>query len=195
MTPLLVPGTPGMTSRQIAELTGKQHKNVTRDCRTMLEALELDALKYEHTYKDDSNRDQTEYVLTEELTLTLTSGYSIKQRHAIVTFFTTHRNPPPPKDPLTQLGELVYNLQQENLKRLEAVETRLDNLNGDTGYMTALAYCRQHGMSAPLKVANLLGRKASKYCREADITMGEVPDERWGSVKSYPVEVLREMSA
>lgn len=74
-----------MTTREIAELTGKQHNNVKRDVREMLERLELDALRFERIYMDSRKRKQTEYSLTKDLTLTLISGYDTKLRHTIVT--------------------------------------------------------------------------------------------------------------
>ncbi|PEH74282.1 Rha family transcriptional regulator [Edwardsiella tarda] len=73
-----------MSSRQIAELTGKRHSNVKRDIRTMLEQLEIDTLSFEHTYFDESNRPQVEYHLDETLTITLVSGYSTALRYKVV---------------------------------------------------------------------------------------------------------------
>jgi len=73
-----------MSSREIAELTGKEHKNVKRDCALMLNELEIDTLRFERIYLDGMNRQQTEYVLDEELTLTLVTGYSVKLRNAVI---------------------------------------------------------------------------------------------------------------
>lgn len=73
-----------MTSREITELTGKQHRHVKRDCEVMFTKLELDASKFGHIFKDSMNREQTEYQLTKNLTLTLISGYDIQMRHTIV---------------------------------------------------------------------------------------------------------------
>lgn len=73
-----------MSSREIAELTGKEHKNVKRDIITMLNNLEIDAISFEHTYLDSQNRQQTEFNLNKELTLTLVAGYNVKLRLAII---------------------------------------------------------------------------------------------------------------
>ncbi len=73
-----------MTSREIAKLTGKIHKNVLQDTRGMLSELEKDGLIYERIYLDSMNRQQTEYVLDQELTFTLITGYSIKLRNAVI---------------------------------------------------------------------------------------------------------------
>ncbi|HHK8714276.1 TPA: Rha family transcriptional regulator, partial [Escherichia coli] len=59
-----------MSSRQIAEFTGKEHKNVKADIVKMFKALELDALKSQRIYFDQYGREQTEYHLDEEMTLT-----------------------------------------------------------------------------------------------------------------------------
>ncbi len=73
-----------MTSREIAELTGKEHKNVKRDIRSMLGELVLDALNFERTYLDGSNREQKEFALDKELTETLLTGYSAPLRRAVI---------------------------------------------------------------------------------------------------------------
>lgn len=52
--------------REIAVLTSKEHKNVMRDIRNMLEALKKDRLSFERIYKDGSGREQTEYALDRE---------------------------------------------------------------------------------------------------------------------------------
>ncbi|MGP5436593.1 Rha family transcriptional regulator [Psychrobacter alimentarius] len=73
-----------MTSREIAEVTGKKLYHVNRDILTMLDELDLDKSKFGSIYFDNKNRQQTEYVLNEELTLTLVTGYSIKLRNAVI---------------------------------------------------------------------------------------------------------------
>lgn len=73
-----------MSSREIAELTDKEHKNVKRDCEAMFLELNLDALSFERIYLDTMNRKQSEYLLTFELVQTLITGYSIKLRHAVI---------------------------------------------------------------------------------------------------------------
>lgn len=73
-----------MTSREIANLTGKNHFHVKRDIEKMLSELELDVTKFGCIYLDGINRQQTEYILDEELIFTLITGYSVKLRNAVV---------------------------------------------------------------------------------------------------------------
>lgn len=82
--PMGVMSTATMTSREIAGLTGKAHKNVKRDSLLMLKELKRDAPKSERIYLDGMNRQQTEYELDKELTFTLITGYSIKLRNAVI---------------------------------------------------------------------------------------------------------------
>lgn len=58
-----------MSSREIATLCDKEHKNVKHDIEVMAEQLELDTLRFEHIYLDSMNREQTEYLLDKETCL------------------------------------------------------------------------------------------------------------------------------
>jgi phage regulator Rha-like protein len=74
-----------MSSKEIAELTGKEHKNVMADIRTMLEALGLTSADFSANLPDAYGRPQPAFSLPKELTITLISGYSVVMRHRIVT--------------------------------------------------------------------------------------------------------------
>ena len=74
-----------MSSREIAELTGKLHKNVIRDIREMLEALKKDGSDLSHVRETvDSRGYTTAFHLDRELTETLITGYSIALRHRVI---------------------------------------------------------------------------------------------------------------
>ncbi|MBF0341802.1 MAG: ORF6N domain-containing protein [Magnetococcales bacterium] len=91
--------------------------------------------------------------------------------------------------------ERVRHLEQSSTdqqRQIDALSRRQDDLDGDTGYMTALAFCRREHVAAPLSLAQRLGQRATEMCRELEIRTGRVPDERWGAVNSYPIEVLKE---
>jgi len=73
-----------MTSREIAELTGKRHFHVTADIEKMLLELSEDATAFRGIYLDSMNRQQTEYHLDRELTETLLTGYSAVLRRKVI---------------------------------------------------------------------------------------------------------------
>ncbi|EIC3023143.1 Rha family transcriptional regulator [Salmonella enterica subsp. enterica serovar Dublin] len=71
-----------MSSREIAELTGKEHKNVLADIRKMLS--EIQSAEKSADYKDGKGRTYKMLLLDKEETLILISGYSIKMRADII---------------------------------------------------------------------------------------------------------------
>lgn len=74
-----------MSSKEVAELTGKMHKNIVRDIREMLQELDGSDLSHEEYQELTDNRGYTqEFLLNEELTLTLVSGYNVKMRNTII---------------------------------------------------------------------------------------------------------------
>lgn len=86
MNTLVAPSnTVTMSSREVADLTGKQHHHVVRDIKHNLAELNLDASKFGCIYLDASNRKQTEYLLPPDLVMTLLTGYSVPLRHRVVT--------------------------------------------------------------------------------------------------------------
>lgn len=86
MNTLVAPGnTVTMSTREIADLTGKQHQHVIRDTKRMLSDLGFDASTFGRIYLDGSNRQQTEYVMGQDLVITLLAGYSAPLRYRVVT--------------------------------------------------------------------------------------------------------------
>lgn len=73
-----------MTTREIAKLTGKLHKNVMRDVEWMINRLNFELVDYLDSYVDSKGEKRKQYKLTKDLTLTLISGYDTKLRHTIV---------------------------------------------------------------------------------------------------------------
>lgn len=73
-----------MSSREIAEITGKQHKNVLRDCDKLNEHYEkLDMLKIEqgsYTHENTGNQQHRECLLTKMQTMDLMTGYNVELR-------------------------------------------------------------------------------------------------------------------
>jgi hypothetical protein len=73
-----------MSSREIAKLTGKAHKHVLADIRSMLTDLEIDWADCSAQYQDSTGRKLPCFNLNRELTDTLLTGYSAKMRLAVI---------------------------------------------------------------------------------------------------------------
>lgn len=92
ITPTTLNGLPGMSSLEIAEITGKRHDNILRDIAKMLAELiepissnlRNEIQHVETNYQDGRGRFQPMMVLDKELTFTLLSRYSFKLSNLIV---------------------------------------------------------------------------------------------------------------
>ncbi|MDM78558.1 hypothetical protein EB944_15045 [Salmonella enterica] len=74
-----------MSSREIAQYTGKEHHKVKVDVLKMLKALGFeDDASFRVIYFDTYGREQTEYRLDEELTMTLVTGYNVVMRNTVI---------------------------------------------------------------------------------------------------------------
>ena len=89
-----------------------------------------------------------------------------------------------------QLQAQQIALQNERLIKIEA---KITTKNED--YFTISGYSNIIGKKVPLQTAIALGRKAAKICVQRDIPMGNEYDAKYGFVKSYPTEVLKEVFA
>lgn len=132
-----------MSSLKIAELTGKEHRNVIRDIRKMLTDIhgEKDALSFEHIYPDAYGRKQPCFQLDEAHTATLLTGYDAKARFAVTSEWLEMKKAPPQinlDDPaalrplLLSYTEKVIELQEvvaEQAPKVAALE-RLSNADG-----------------------------------------------------------------
>ena len=73
-----------MSSREVAELTGKRHTDVKRDIEVMMAQLNDDVSKFAYTYLDSMNRTQTEYLLDRDHVECLLAGYSAVIRMKVI---------------------------------------------------------------------------------------------------------------
>jgi len=91
----------------------------------------------------------------------------------------------------TQLATQTTDIMKLEV-RMEQVEAHQDN---KPGYMTILGYGRLKKFRISLAEARQYGQQLRQKAKELGIKLGKVPDERWGTVNSYPVELLEELFA
>lgn len=74
-----------MSTREIAELTGKEHKNVLRDVRNLIEQGAIGRLSFEpSSYLNEQNKPQPMYELDFDATMTLVTGYDAVLRSRVI---------------------------------------------------------------------------------------------------------------
>lgn len=73
-----------MSTLEIAELTGKEHSHVKRDCDNMFKELGLEGVQFRAPLKMKSGQTAQVFNLDKRLTEILVTGYSIKLRAAVI---------------------------------------------------------------------------------------------------------------
>lgn len=73
-----------MDSREIAELTGKQHAHVIRDIRKQFKEIKINESKFGSVYLDRKNEKRVCFKLDYEQTMILLTGYSIPLRAKVI---------------------------------------------------------------------------------------------------------------
>lgn len=116
-----------MSSREIAELTGKRHDNVVRDIEKMLAENQIDRLKFEGVYLDAKGEQRKCYNLPKDLTITLVAGYRSDLRLKIVRRWIELETATPqiavPKT-MTEALRLAAELSEKNDILLNTVAIR-----------------------------------------------------------------------
>lgn len=120
-----------MSSVEIAELTGKLHKNVLRDITKMFEELEIGALNFEHSYKSKQGKELACFKLPKRECLILVSGYNLKMRAAIIDRWQSLEEQQSTTIPATttpvdlsrfEILQLAMQAEEERLKLAQQVE-------------------------------------------------------------------------
>lgn len=122
-----------MTSLQIAEVTGKEHKSVLRDIRNLLKTIEeVGGYSFVPTeYNDIQGRIQPSYMLTKKDCLLLASGYDAKLRAVIINRWEELEAQNKPKVPQTYAEALMLAAKQaqqieEQQKQIELAAPKVE---------------------------------------------------------------------
>ena len=101
--------------------------------------------------------------------------------------------------PLSQIEILAQsaNLLLDQKKRLGKVENKVLEIEARTktrpDYFTIVGFATLKKIKCGLQLTSLLGRKATALCRSKGYQMEEIPDPRFGKVKTYSLSVLEEV--
>lgn len=115
-----------MSSREIAELTGKRHPDVKRDIQNMARDLKEDVSSFAHIYFDGMKRSQTEYLLDREHTDCLLTGYSAPLRMSVVRRWRELEEQAAPRIPANyaEALQLAADQARENSRLLGVIEVQ-----------------------------------------------------------------------
>lgn len=207
-----------MTSREIAELTGKDHKNIIRDIETTLLQAEIDALKFEHIYIDTQNRSQREYRLPKRECDLVISGYSVKYRLAIIDRWHELENKPAKNQILVPdfsnpaEAARAWAAQYEAAQLAIATKAEIGSRREATAMNTAsqavkhankleIELDRSKQFSSVKRMEMLYHgqkfnwRELKSTCALMGLEPIDIFDANYGTVKAWPADVWREVYA
>lgn len=172
-----------MTSLQIAEVTGKEHKNVMRDIRNILEQG-VNQLNFELvSYKDAKGEERPMYSLTKKGCLILASGYDALLREKIIN----------------RWEEL--EVKEQNAPALDDFDKKLKtaswlasylNLSDASKLLIAQAIAKPFGLPLPEYVSsNGVHHSASDLLKKHSVGMSVVKFNEKLMEKGYLVEATR----
>jgi possible bacteriophage antirepressor len=105
--------------------------------------------------------------------------------------------------PLTPAEQLLAQAKvmvdmENRLNILEKNNARLENnlrrmITSD--YFTVIGYANFRGINADTYNSSVIGRKASKICKDCGLAIGKVIDSKYGTINTYPLDILDEIFA
>lgn len=197
----------GMSSREIAEIVGKEHKNILADIRDEVEKLENQGIRaglifQPGEYLDKNNQKRPMYILTREGVLQLAARYSAVVRFRLIEKVTVPGNAVSVPQQLLAQAQYLVDVEnrlstvegnmaglQKGISRLEHNERRAVTSN----HLTVIAYANMKGINAGSYNSSSVGRKATKLCRDRGLLTGTVVDSKYGLINTYPLEILDEI--
>lgn len=99
---------------------------------------------------------------------------------------------------LAQQWEAQEKINSEVRQELDNTAELLDELEAkilsvDDHYYTIAGYCALNGIACPLHLAKEWGKKAVALSATKKIATGSAHDERFGKVRTYHIEVLKDV--
>jgi phage regulator Rha-like protein len=114
-----------MSSREIAELTGKRHDHVMTDIRNLLNELNLIIPVFSGVYKAENNQEYACFNLPKRETLILVSGYSVTLRSKIIDRWQELEAQQAPQVPKTMAQALRLAADQAETIEQQAQQLQL----------------------------------------------------------------------
>jgi len=76
--------------------------------------------------------------------------------------------------------------------RVKAIEER-PQINSEVQHFSILGFCNNIHKQISINEAKIYGQKCRRLCNELGMVIGKIADPRFGSVNTYPLDILREV--
>lgn len=100
-----------------------------------------------------------------------------------------------------EVAEMFQVMMEQNQKFMVAILGEIKNISSNNqpiqieqkeDYFSLLAYCSLHKIKTNRSENAMHGRALKKMAKEKGLILRHIPDERYGQVNSYPIEILEE---
>lgn len=203
------------TSDRVAKELGVNHKDLLEKIDgyvNKFNSAELSAQFYiPHNYKDRSGKSNRNYLITKKGVAQLIGGYNsavpkafelnVKYINEFERMENYIRNqqarPLTPAEQLLAQAKVMVDMENR-LNTIEKNTARLENNLRRTitsDYFTVIGYANFRGINANTYNSSVIGRKASKICKDCGLAIGKVIDSKYGTINTYPLDVLDEIFA
>ena len=109
----------------------------------------------------------------------------------------SYSKPLTPAEQLLAQAQLMVDMENR-LNTIEKNTARLENNLRRTitsEYFTVIGYANFRGINANTYNSSVIGRKATKLCKDCGLAIGKVIDSKYGTINTYPLDVLDEIFA
>jgi phage regulator Rha-like protein len=189
------------TSKDIAEWTEKEHKNVLRDIGDEISKLttggmaEFSELNFELVENTNTQTpiSNAYYVLTKIGIQQIAMRYDAIVRAKVNQKLEELQQPKLPSH--VEALRLYADELEKNQLLLTANENLKTELNESEKHWTIMKFNQTHRLNWNLQTCKNRGKSASAYCRVHgyEIKKCKTNDERFSEVNSYPIEVLERL--
>lgn len=91
-----------------------------------------------------------------------------------------------------QMKELKQEQTDQHMDMLK-LQNNVNRFATNNKYLTVIAFANMKNVRAKDYNASAIGRMAAKQCADKNISMGSVVDSRFGNIKTYPIEILKDI--
>lgn len=199
-----------MTSLEIAETTGKAHSDVLKAIRKMeVSWIKIGEGNFSLTYyKDIQGRDKPMYELRYDECMYVASKFNDEARAKLVVRWRnleTGKGKPLYEQKQLTPAEMFLQIAQQNLeneRELMRIKNEQEQIkqtvkeielrtNTNINYTAIVGFASRNHIDISRQRASIMGREASKLCKEQGLETGKINDPRFGYVKTYPDSVLK----
>lgn len=153
-----------------------------------------------HQKMEANNAILTEYALTldtaKELAMVEGNAKGKEARQYFIACEKKLKEVVPVKSQIDLIVESALALREQE-QRLAKVEDHVKLLEAKItttpNFFTVAGFANLNGYQASLQICTRIGQLAKRLCTNMNIETGTIPDPRWGKVRTYPMDILKQV--